>query len=53
LIDFRVVKPGEDRTVRHSLADHMCGMPAAAALFLVITVADRSLGRLTPREDPS
>ncbi|MDT7744410.1 MAG: hypothetical protein QOE59_3488 [Actinomycetota bacterium] len=28
-------------------------MLAAAALFLVITVADRSLGRLTPREDPS
>jgi MFS family permease len=28
-------------------------MLAAAALFLAITVADRSLGRLTPREDPS
>lgn len=28
-------------------------MLVAAALFLVITVADRSLGRLTPRKDPS
>jgi predicted MFS family arabinose efflux permease len=28
-------------------------MLAAAGLFLVITVADRSLGRLTPRQDPA
>ena len=28
-------------------------MLAASAGFLVITVADRSLGRLAPREDPS
>jgi hypothetical protein len=34
----------------HDLAGVML---VAAALFLVITVADRSLGRLTPREEPS